>query len=182
MRDAETPSSSLSDVFSQYFQTVSEYLSKQLPEKVKAEEIKTQAKYGLPWGVWRGVLPPGGGRTWRKRGSGECRKGRVCWVHTRSRGASVLRRYSAGRTDCPCSCSRASDMPPQPIVARQGRWDGKDRKAAVAESKAAVRIISSPVRCTQHGLRLSRGPGANESCVNLSRTQAPSVPQFPHME
>ncbi|XP_038239262.1 apolipoprotein A-II [Dermochelys coriacea] len=43
-RDAETPSSSLSDVFSQYFQTVSEYLSKQLPEKVKAEEIKTQAK------------------------------------------------------------------------------------------------------------------------------------------
>ncbi|CAM4677300.1 unnamed protein product [Lepidochelys olivacea] len=44
MHDAETPSSSLSDVFSQYFQTVSEYLSKQLPEKVKAEEIKTQAK------------------------------------------------------------------------------------------------------------------------------------------
>ncbi|EMP26198.1 Ubiquitin-fold modifier-conjugating enzyme 1 [Chelonia mydas] len=44
MRDAETPSSSLSDVFSQYFQTVSEYLGKQLPEKVKAEEIKTQAK------------------------------------------------------------------------------------------------------------------------------------------
>ncbi|KAG6922620.1 apolipoprotein A2 [Chelydra serpentina] len=43
-RDTETPSSSLSDVFSQYFQTVSEYLSKQLPEKVKAEEIKTKTK------------------------------------------------------------------------------------------------------------------------------------------
>ncbi|XP_039369398.1 apolipoprotein A-II [Mauremys reevesii] len=41
-RNAETPS--LSDVFSQYFQTVSEYLSKQLPEKAKTEELKTQAK------------------------------------------------------------------------------------------------------------------------------------------
>ncbi|TFJ98381.1 B-cell receptor CD22-like [Platysternon megacephalum] len=43
-RDAETPGSSLSDVFTQYFQTVSEYLSKQLPEKAKTEELKTQAK------------------------------------------------------------------------------------------------------------------------------------------
>uniref|UniRef100_A0A8C0JCM3 Apolipoprotein A-II n=1 Tax=Chelonoidis abingdonii TaxID=106734 RepID=A0A8C0JCM3_CHEAB len=43
-RNAETPS--LSDVFTQYFQTVSEYLSKHLPEKAKTEELKTQAKYG----------------------------------------------------------------------------------------------------------------------------------------
>ncbi|XP_032621031.1 apolipoprotein A-II [Chelonoidis abingdonii] len=41
-RNAETPS--LSDVFTQYFQTVSEYLSKHLPEKAKTEELKTQAK------------------------------------------------------------------------------------------------------------------------------------------
>ncbi|XP_065275920.1 apolipoprotein A-II [Emys orbicularis] len=43
-RDAETPGSSLPDVFTQYFHTVSEYLSKQLPEKAKTEELKTQAK------------------------------------------------------------------------------------------------------------------------------------------
>ncbi|XP_030398013.1 apolipoprotein A-II [Gopherus flavomarginatus] len=41
-RNAETPS--LSDVFTQYFQTVSEYLSKHLPEKAKTEELKTQAR------------------------------------------------------------------------------------------------------------------------------------------
>ncbi|XP_067425579.1 apolipoprotein A-II [Emydura macquarii macquarii] len=42
-RDAETPSSSFSDVVSQYVQTASEYLQ-QLPEKMKAEEIKAQAR------------------------------------------------------------------------------------------------------------------------------------------
>uniref|UniRef100_A0A8C8SJ26 Apolipoprotein A-II n=1 Tax=Pelusios castaneus TaxID=367368 RepID=A0A8C8SJ26_9SAUR len=41
-REAESPG--LSEVFSQYFQTVSEYLQKQLPEQLKAEEIKTQAQ------------------------------------------------------------------------------------------------------------------------------------------
>ncbi|XP_074837436.1 apolipoprotein A-II [Carettochelys insculpta] len=43
-RDAEPPSPSLTDLISQYFQSVSEFVTKHLPEKAKTEELKTQAR------------------------------------------------------------------------------------------------------------------------------------------
>ncbi|XP_006115258.1 apolipoprotein A-II [Pelodiscus sinensis] len=43
-REAQEASPTLTEVLSQYYQTVTEYMRKQLPEKEKMEEIKNQAK------------------------------------------------------------------------------------------------------------------------------------------
>ncbi|XP_025050470.1 apolipoprotein A-II-like [Alligator sinensis] len=46
-REAEAPAPNLLELYTHYIQRLSDVLTKELPEKMKAEEIKTQAKVYL---------------------------------------------------------------------------------------------------------------------------------------
>lgn len=129
-REAEAPAPNLLELYTHYIQRLSDVLTKELPEKMKAEEIKTQAKYKPQgrMGVGRDVC--GGLRKGREagqslqgwgRGGGHAHHGGALRLKA---GHVMAQDWAPVQERTSTSCPRAWNCPHARSQAGQGQWKG----------------------------------------------------------